>query len=157
MTQIAPTAKPATAHRTAYRTPHTARRIQAARYPGDPERWRVSWLPDELLTRADANLALGLAEALFDGTPRFGSRGWQLLEQLASRLDLTAERAIDLIAEPPHLLDRRFHLMTIECWCRPRYASAWFVRHTDPAGEPVFAATDSDPITDDGQLYEDHR
>lgn len=157
MTQIAPPTKPAiTPRRTAYRTPHTARRVQAARYPGVPERWRVSWLPDELLSRAEARLALALAEALFDGAPRFGGRGWRLLEQLASEFDLTAGRAIDLIAEPPHLLERRFHVMSLGCWCRPR-PTLDGARHVEPGGrEPVFAATDNDPIADD-ELIGDHR
>mgnify|MGYP001560163242 FL=1 len=157
MTQIAPATKPVTGLRTAYRTPHTARRIQAARYPGDPERWRVSFLPDQLVTAADAHLALGLAELLFDGAPPLGSGRRRRLEVLASGLDLTIDRAAELVATPPHKLDRRFHEMSLGCWCRPRYASAWFVRHNDPAGEPVFAATDQDPIDSDGYATADHR
>lgn len=142
---------------TTRRTPHTARRIQAARYPGDPERWRVSWLPDELLTHADADLALKLAEALFDGAPPLHSGRRHRLEVLASHLDLTVDRAADLIAAEPHRLDRRFHVLSLNCWCQPR-PTIDGARHVEPAGrEPVFAATDSDPITDDGQLLEDHR
>jgi len=152
------TAIPATTvRRTTYRTPHTARRVQAARHHGRPERWRVSYLPDQLLGPADTQLALALAELLADGAPPLGTDRRRRIEVLASRLDLTVDRAADLIATPPHALDRRFHTMTISCWCRPRHASAWFIRHNDPAGEPVFAATDADPVDADGFLLEDHR
>ncbi|MFD5244977.1 hypothetical protein ACFWIW_10560 [Amycolatopsis sp. NPDC058340] len=148
---------PATDRRTAYRTPHTARRVQAARYPGDPERWRVSWLPGQLLSKADTNLALALAELLFDGAPPLGSGRRRRLEILASGLDLTVDRAAELIATPPHRLDRRFHTMSLGCWCQPR-PTIDGARHVEPGGrEPIFAATDADPITADGQLLEDHR
>lgn len=156
MTQIAPLAKPAARLRTAYRTPHTARRVQASRYPGDPERWRVSFLPEALFTRAEAGLALGLAELLFDCAPPLGSRRRRRIEVLASGLNLTIDRAVDLIATPPHQLDRRFHTMSTACWCQPRLSFDRTV-HVDPVGEPVFAATDQDPVTADGHAYEDHR
>ncbi|ANN16277.1 hypothetical protein SD37_11875 [Amycolatopsis orientalis] len=156
MTQITAPAKPATRPRTAYRTPHTARRVQAARYPGDPERWRVSWLPDQLVTAADARLALGLAELLFDGPPPLGTGRRHRIEVLASGLDLTVDQAADLVARPPHVLDRRFHTMSTACWCRPRLSFDRTV-HIDPVGEPVFAATDQDPIDADGHALEDHR
>ncbi|HET6286375.1 MAG TPA: hypothetical protein VFG15_06455 [Amycolatopsis sp.] len=143
--------------RTAPRTPHTVRRVQAARYPGDPERWRVSFLPDQLITAAEARLALGLAELLFDGAPPLGSGRRHRLEVLASTLDLTLDRAAELIAAEPHRLDRRFHTMSLGCWCQPR-PTLDGGKHFEPDGrEPIFAATDSDPVDSDGQLLEDHR
>lgn len=142
--------------RTAYRTPHTARRVQAARYPGDPERWRVSFLPDQLLTAADARLALGLAELLFDGAPPLDTDRRRRLEILASQLDLTVDRAADLVAVAPHLLDRRFHVMSLGCWCQPR-PTIDGAKHVDPVGEPVFAATDDDPVDADGYALEVHQ
>ncbi|MFI6304252.1 hypothetical protein ACIBCH_20470 [Amycolatopsis thailandensis] len=151
------TTAPATDRRTAYRTPHTARRVQAARYPGDPGRWRVSFLPDELLTKAETDLALALAEQLFDGAPPLHSGHRRRLEVLASQLDLTLDRAADLIAAEPHRLDRRFHTMSLDCWCQPR-PTLDGGKHFEPGGrEPMFAATDADPVLLDGSTTEDHR
>ena len=147
---------PATGRRTTYRTPHTARRIQAARYPGGPERWRVSYLPEQLFTASEANTALVLAEVLFDGAPRLGTERRRRVEVLASTLDLTVDRAADLVATPPHELDRRFHTMSLSCWCQPRQTLDGAVR-PDPLGEPIFAATDQDPVTRRGFCYELHR
>lgn len=142
---------------TAYRTPHTARRVQAARHRGRPERWRVSWLPDQLLSPAEVQLALALAELLFDGAPPLGSSRRRRLEVLASHLDLTVDRAAELVAAEPHRLDRRLHTMSIGCWCQPK-PTLDGGKHFEPCGrEPVFAATDADPVDADGYLLEDHR
>lgn len=122
---------------TSDQTAHTARIVSL---PGQPERWRVSWLPDQLLRRNQAITAVLLAE--------FAKLG-PLADTWAAELDLTAAEAIERINQPPHEL-RRFHVLAETCWCEPRTAVDG---HREPDGtEPVFAATDADPVDVHGYL-----
>lgn len=130
-------------HMTSDQTPHRARLVGNARRPGGPERWRVSWLPEVLLTRSQATTAILLAELAIAGP---------LADRWAAELGVTGAAAVVLINQPPHALDRRFHVLSTSCWCEPSTA---IDGHHEPDGsEPVFAATDNDPISPEGYLIE---
>lgn len=128
---------------TSDQTPHTARRVGRARTPDGPERWRVSWLPDVLLTRSQATTSILLAELAVTGP---------LADAWARQLGLTGAAALEAIQRPPHALDRRLHTLSTSCWCEPLTA---FDGHLEPDhSEPCFAATDSDPIDAAGRVLE---
>lgn len=117
---------------TSDQTPHTARRVGRARTPDGPERWRVSWLPDVLLTRSQATTSILLAELANAGP---------LVDSWAAELGLTGADALERIGQPPHALDRRLHTLSTSCWCEPLTA---FDGHLEADGsEPLFAATDA--------------
>lgn len=132
-------------------TPHTARRVQLA-----PERWRASWCPERTLTRNQAVTAMALAELV---DPRLRAGGfdctdviWRRIDQWAAELELTGPAAMIAIAERPHVLDRRLHVLSTSCWCEP--ATALDGHREQDGSDPAFAATEADPIDADGNLLE---
>jgi len=83
-------------------TPHTAELTGRA----DAGSWRVSWLPDRLLTRAQAEAAMSIAEAvgqvpsdcdleLYDDT------FWTRVDAWAAELGLAGPDAVVRAIEPP--------------------------------------------------------
>lgn len=128
---------------TSDQTPHTARRVGAARCPGGPERWRVSWLPTTLLTRSQAVTAILLAELAGLGP---------LADSWADELGLAGAAAAALICKPPHALDRRLHTLSTSCWCEPPAALSGHIE--GDGSEPIFAASVDDPIGADGYPLE---
>jgi hypothetical protein len=131
-------------------TPHTARRIAVR--PSAREYWRCSWLPDRSLDRNQAITAMTIAEHAIPGVSLNGGHS-VLLAGLAAELDLTWTAAARLIAQPPHVLDRRFHTLSTACWCQP--ATAWDGHRNGDGTETDFVATDADPIDADGYPLED--
>lgn len=130
-------------------TPHTAKRI-AIRY-GRREFWRASWCPAKSLDRYQAFAAVEIA--------RYARPGQTVTAEVAEALDVLAQTlgytwrdAAELIAKPPHVLDCRFHTMTLSCWCEPATA---LDGHREPDGsDPAFAATGADPIAANGFLMD---
>jgi len=120
-------------------TDHTARRTHPA------GQWRVSWLPSRILTRNEAVTAMTIAEVVAS-RPAPDNRIWSAVTEWAAELDLTAAEAKNLAG------GRRLHILSTGCWCAPATATEG---HAEPDGsDPVFAATDNDPVTEDGQLLE---
>lgn len=120
-------------------TDHTARRT----HPTD--QWRVSWLPHRLLTRSEAATAMTIAEVIAS-RPAPENRIWYAVTAWAAELDLTADDAKTLAG------GSRVHILSTGCWCAPATATDG---HAEPDGsDPVFAATDNDPISANGQLLE---
>lgn len=132
-------------------TPHTARRVQLA-----PERWRASWCPQLLLEQHQAVTAMLLAEIL---APRIAAGDlfhedplWKHIDRWAAELELTGPAVLVAIAERPHILDRRLHVLSTSCWCEP---DAALDGHREADGsDPAFAATDADPVTSGGFLMD---
>lgn len=127
-------------------TKHTARRI--AIRPGAREYWRSSWCPDRALDRNQAITAMTIAELAGDDRRPRG-----LLEELVLELDITVGEALAAVAAPPHVLDTRFHTLSLSCWCEPCTAIDGH-RNLDGT-EPTFVATDHDPISACGFLLDE--
>lgn len=120
-------------------TDHTARRTHPT------GQWRVSWLPHRLLTRNEAITAMTIAEVVAS-RPAPGNRIWFAVKSWAAELDLTTTEAKTLAG------GRRLHILSTGCWCAP---ATDVDGHAEPDGsDPVFAATDADPIDDRGELLE---
>jgi len=120
-------------------TDHTARRTQPT------GQWRVSWLPHRLLTRNEAATAMTIAEVIAS-RPAPHNHIWHAVKAWAAELDLSADEAKTLAG------GRRLHILSTGCWCAPATATDG---HGEPDGsDPVFAATDNDPISADGELLE---
>ena len=118
-------------------TDHTARRTHPT------GQWRVSWLPRRLLTRNEAVTAMTIAEVVAS-RPARGNRIWSAVATMAAELDLTTDEARTLAG------GRRLHILSTGCWCAPDAAADG---HAEPDGsDPVFAATDNDPISSGGEL-----
>ncbi|GAB3156146.1 hypothetical protein GCM10027258_62140 [Amycolatopsis stemonae] len=127
-------------------TPHTARRIAVR--PGQREYWRSSWCPHLALDRNQAITAMTVAELLTP--PAVGHPG--LLKALTDELGVTVEEAVAAVDAPPHVLDTRFHTLSLSCWCEPVSA---IDGHRNPDGsEPEFAASDTDTVDGAGRLLE---
>jgi len=123
-------------------TDHTARRTHPT------GQWRVSWLPHRLLTRNEAVTAMTIAEVVAS-RPAPENRIWSAVAAWAAELDLSTTEAKTLAG------DRRLHILSTGCWCEPATA---IDGHAEPDGsDPVFVATDTDPVTVDGELLEVYR
>jgi len=118
-------------------TDHTARRTHPT------GQWRVSWLPRRLLTRNEAVTAMTIAEVIAS-RPAPDSRIWSAVKAWAAELDLSTDEVAALAG------GRRLHILSTGCWCAPDAAADG---HAEPDGsDPVFAATDNDPISSGGEL-----
>lgn len=126
-------------------TPHHARRI--AFRLGGGEYWQCSWLPYKVLDREQAAAAMTIAELCVPGGVHGEDEAVQL-ELLCARIGVYWLDAMGRTWETPHLLDRRFHALSRECWCQP--TTAW----DGHAGEPVFCAMVGDPVDADGEPRE---
>ena len=73
---------------------HVAVRVSA---PCQPQQWRVSWLPDRLLSRNDAVTAMTLAEVLHDGPPVTDSTR-RLVATYAAELRLSSAEVLARLA-----------------------------------------------------------
>jgi hypothetical protein len=83
-------------------TPHTAELTGLA----DAGSWRVSWLPDRLLTRAQAEAAMSIAEAAgqmpSDCDPEvYDDTFWTRVDAWAAELGLTGPDAVVRAIGPP--------------------------------------------------------
>jgi hypothetical protein len=83
-------------------TPHTAELTGQA----GTDSWRVSWLPDRLLTRAQAEAAMSIAEAVgqmpSDCDPElYDDTFWTRVDAWAAELGFTGPDAVVRAIEPP--------------------------------------------------------
>jgi hypothetical protein len=83
-------------------TPHTAELTGQA----DTDSWRVSWLPDRLLTRAQAEAAMSIAEAAGQmpsdcGPELYDDTFWTRVDAWAAELGLVGSDAVVRAIEPP--------------------------------------------------------
>jgi hypothetical protein len=83
-------------------TPHVAELTGRA----DADGWRVSWLPDRLLTRAQAEVAMSIAEAAgqmpSDCDPElYDDTFWTRVDAWAAELGLAGPDAVARAIEPP--------------------------------------------------------
>jgi hypothetical protein len=76
-------------------TPHYA---ELARLAG--EGWRVSWLPDRLLSRNDATTAMVLAEYVDAGISEPMATDWPLVDGLAAELGLSGTEVVTMVGAP---------------------------------------------------------
>jgi hypothetical protein len=75
---------------------HTARQA-----PGGQERWEVSWLPGQILTRNAAITAMVLADTTASVDLHEGHRLWPHIQGWAAELGLTAPDAVAQASQPP--------------------------------------------------------
>lgn len=85
-------------------TAHTAE-LLAEVEPGQ-EVWGVSWLPDQGLTRVQANAAMLIAESVGQipadaGPEAYSGTFWNHVNVLAAELGLAGSVAVARVSEPP--------------------------------------------------------
>lgn len=86
---------------TSGRTRHTATLWPVPADEEPPALWRVSWLPDQYLTRSEAVTAMVIADLLGDRALPEDSRLYPCVGSFAAELGLSAREAVAMAAEPP--------------------------------------------------------